>query len=695
MNLIFANPAWLALSAFALAPIIIHFLYKRRIKTIKWPSIIFLSEAQRENSRRLRLRELLLLLFRVLLILAAVFAIARPVLAPRGTDPSLAMSGAASDGRSIILVIDNSLSMGLSDNAVTLLEESILKASELLSAVHRPGDAIAVLPSCGSEAAYSETYSLEAARMSLDKIEPSLVSGSVLEALRTAETFASAKDRRIYIFSDFQRSVFSNLRYTPPAGTAPPILVDLSRNGRFNAVVANVRLPSVFQGLGQGGDLVATIRNTGDTAWTVTADLFDGGRKTGQSSVELGPGASRDIVFPWRPARGGISLGRITLDGDQLKADNTRWFIDPAPDRLHVVVVDDAGASGFLKKAFEASEQRDYLDVSFVRSSELAGRLDRSDLVILCSIRSWPEGTTERLKTFLSRGNSLLIAMEKDTDIDEFNRALVPDIIPCRVLSRSLTAEDGTNAKFSVRQADFSHPLLSYFQETDLFRFARFTGYFRTDPALSDPNLLVLARMNTGAPALVSYLPRHGRTEREAGQVLLFCSSLSDSMNDLPYRPNFPPFILQMIRFLTDRTFPSFPSGTPLAAIALKTGFPESTAVTRLSPVPSAGAQDAENPLVTTGAYKAGDQYFTVVSPPEESETSGMSEKELEAVFGRHETIRRGESVTGRAVEINAGRSLSFWFVLTALAFAAAEMLVAWSLADRSPPGQTPSVSRT
>ena len=57
-------------------PIIIHLLNRRRFKVVTWAAMRFLLAAQKKNSRRMRLEQILLLALRCLVVLLLVLAMA-------------------------------------------------------------------------------------------------------------------------------------------------------------------------------------------------------------------------------------------------------------------------------------------------------------------------------------------------------------------------------------------------------------------------------------------------------------------------------------------------------------------------------------------------------------------------------------------------------------------------------------------
>ncbi|MGH7731747.1 MAG: BatA domain-containing protein, partial [Candidatus Eiseniibacteriota bacterium] len=79
----FLNPLFLFGLAAAAVPILIHLFTRKRPREMRFPSLEFLSEVNRSEIRRLRLRQWLLLLLRTLAVAALALAISRPAL--RGT----------------------------------------------------------------------------------------------------------------------------------------------------------------------------------------------------------------------------------------------------------------------------------------------------------------------------------------------------------------------------------------------------------------------------------------------------------------------------------------------------------------------------------------------------------------------------------------------------------------------------------
>jgi hypothetical protein len=102
--MLFLQPLFLWFLAAAAIPVAIHFLNRRRHKTIAWAAMQFLLKATRESRGKKKLRHILILTCRALGIAALAFAAARPVVSGL-----LGWGGGSID--TVVLILDRSASM--------------------------------------------------------------------------------------------------------------------------------------------------------------------------------------------------------------------------------------------------------------------------------------------------------------------------------------------------------------------------------------------------------------------------------------------------------------------------------------------------------------------------------------------------------------------------------------------------------
>ena len=111
MGSIFGLPGMLFWGTAASIPILIHLFARQRYKKVPWAAMGFLLRAFKKTRRRIRLEHLLLLLLRILAILLFVLALADPKL-----NPGAIVGGLGDVPREVVVVIDNSYSMALTES---------------------------------------------------------------------------------------------------------------------------------------------------------------------------------------------------------------------------------------------------------------------------------------------------------------------------------------------------------------------------------------------------------------------------------------------------------------------------------------------------------------------------------------------------------------------------------------------------
>src|SRR5437868_2695338 len=119
-------------------PVIIHLLNRKRFRVVTWAAMRFLLAAQRKNSRRMRLEQIVLLAVRCLAVLLLVLAMASVTswaeamwhwMNPEGG------KGVVSGGQRThkIIVLDGSFSMGLRVGDTTCFEKARALAGQIVS----------------------------------------------------------------------------------------------------------------------------------------------------------------------------------------------------------------------------------------------------------------------------------------------------------------------------------------------------------------------------------------------------------------------------------------------------------------------------------------------------------------------------------------------------------------------------------
>lgn len=345
----FLAPLYLLLSGAIAVPLLIHLMRRRMGVRIEFPAARYLLRAEREHSRTLRIRNLLLMLLRVLALLAIAVAAARPVARWLG-------SGHAPTA--LAIVIDNSLSSSAVVNGRPLLDQYKSMARDVLSSA-TSADRLWLVTIDGH--ARGGTPAL--LRDEVGRIEAIDGAGDPTTALARAASAvrgAGLDARQIALVTDAQRTEWQK---TPAIADAQLLIyVPAARPPTNHAVtLAEARPPRWTP----RGAVAARFLSADSTTYRMTLNGRTFARGTAAPNEEVAVRAAP-------PERGWLP-GTVEIEPDELAGDNVRHFavwIGPAP-----AVSSSPGAGSFVKSAIDVlrSSERivDGHDINVVSGDEL------------------------------------------------------------------------------------------------------------------------------------------------------------------------------------------------------------------------------------------------------------------------------------------------------------------------------------
>ena len=541
----FLNPSFLwALPAIAI-PIVIHLLSRRRLPEVRFPTTQFLRDLEPQEIRRLRLREILLLILRTLAILFLVLAFARPSLTPHNT---VAHSAAA-----VAILIDDSESMGaLDEEAHPRIEAAKQRAGAILEAA-RSGDEISIGTSTHPDAA-GAGHTTDRVRLlrALDRVEatslPARMPEAILEAHRALMRSRLAA-KELYLISDLQRSNFGSEARAEIAAAAEagirvyvvPLVQSRMPNHAFQDVDSQLRPGPEGRGL----ELRARFANHADSpSERIAIRVRRGDALIGGGDVTLRGDESRWLSMPldWRGAPdAAASSGPVILETDQdaLPADD-RWYAAlGAPRSIRVLRIaearDGAPPPRFAALALDPGSDGSggFTVETGTPASLLSLSRSKSDVVLLEDVASLSADAEGRLRAFLRDGGGLVVALGPHSDPGYYGSHLFPGLID---LALDGVEQAATGAPFELKARLPAHDVLEGISVGvgSTLTQSRLTALIRGRP--TSPRAEIVVQTSGGLP-LVAAAPGVG----------VFLSSFSDDWGDLPYSGAFLPLVRGLV----------------------------------------------------------------------------------------------------------------------------------------------------
>lgn len=536
----FLNPLFLVAAVAVAVPILIHLLHLRSGRRRPFPALRYLRRTEKEHARRIRLRQILLLLLRVAAILLLVAAGARLFLRGRGSDH---------EATALAIVLDNSLSSGVVIGDRRVLD--ILKTAALESIdAATPEDRVWVLRA-GEPWETPVPGTPEEARRRIVDTQPEGSAASlpaVVERARSLVSAAGMAASEVQVLSDLQATAFpDSAGARAPAGNVPALVLVPPGSPPANRFVASVEvgggLPPLLNqatriavrvgsspapGAG-GGEEAASVPDT--TRIRLVVD----GRMTAAADAPAG----QTVLMGAGPFALGEVTGAVEIDPDALRTDDRRYFAFRVRPPPRVAVVGEAGV--FLDQA-----------LGVLTDAGRVARSDSSDADVLVA------GTGEGLGDGPEGIPAIVLPPDDPALLPAVNRRLRDGGVPWRL--------EADTAEGEARLSAVDLPV-----SLDSVRVSRAYRLRSVGSAAGD----VLIRLETGEPWMVDTRSASGR------HLLLVASPLVPESTTLPVSPEMLPLVEWMVSGWAPsfRTTPAVTAGEPLLlpAEATKVRSPDGT----------------------------------------------------------------------------------------------------------------------
>ena len=335
----FLHPLALVGLAAAAIPTLLHLLERRVPPEAEFPPLRYLSEAERQNARRLKLRHLLLLILRTAVIVLIVLAAARPLFPTQGS------AGSLHEPTALVVILDNSASSGLVVDGRPVLEHLKGVARSSLARA-RASDRLWLVLADGVARAGTR----EALLATVDSAGVSARRLDLTAAVRAATRLVDAEPfpaREVHAVSDLQRTALGPGRAGVPRGVRVLALAPPSQSPA-NRGVGAARVTDGAAAVGIVGTPGA--RGEGDAA---PVTLRIGGREVGRALAA--PGSTLSITLP--PLGPGWWVGEAVLEADELRADDRRLLVWRVAPPARVAALPNAGGSPFVATALAVLEE--------------------------------------------------------------------------------------------------------------------------------------------------------------------------------------------------------------------------------------------------------------------------------------------------------------------------------------------------
>jgi len=535
----FLNPLVLIGLAAAAIPVLLHLLNLRKLKTIEFSTLRFLKELQKTKIRRIKLRQIILLILRTLIVIFAVLAFSRP--AVKSSLPGLGTHAKTS----VIILIDNSFSMDISDEGGNRFKQAKNSVLSILTAL-KDGDEAVILPmSQPNEKKPSFSRNFTLLKEEINKLPLSYSSAKLESSLRIASLTLEASNninREVYVITDAQRNITTeNLRDSLRSFDDHVAVFAVPIGARSGALEQNITvdtlgiLTRIFQ-VDKPVEVEARLRNSGskDAIGVVVSMLFNGER-VAQRTVDVPAGEVRSVQIAAPPQKRGITKAIIEIENDALEQYIRRYFGFSIPPIPSVGIIGTPQNTKFITLLFSDNSSA---NVKLIAPQDIASvNYSEFDAIIISSGLSPSESS--RLYQYIQNGGSSLIFADGSVEFSTLKSAL-SQLGFGEVREQSFSAEQ--QAEFTT--VDKQHPL--------------FQGVFK---GTTDSKLIVESPKITkglpvsGGQTLIAMPGGAFLSENKIGNGKIFYCAVppTPDWSNFPFTGIFPTILYRSVVYLTAR----------------------------------------------------------------------------------------------------------------------------------------------
>ena len=406
-----------------LIPIIVHLFQLRKFNKVDFTNVAFLKEATLQTRKSSQIKKWLILLTRMLLLVALVFAFAQPF---------TSKTDAFKKEKETVIYLDNSFSMQAKGDQGELLKRAV---QDIITNVPE-NENISIFT---NDNVFKNT-TIKAIKNDLLKLSYSSNTLTLKNVILKSKTFLNKKNNalnNIILISDFQE--FESDLIVKNDSLNSFNLIQLKPVNKNNIAIDSLYISETNP---TSIELKVKLKNSGITIENLPISLYSDDNLIAKTSVAIKKHAETTFSLPVNK----IINGKITINDSNLQFDNTLYFNINKPSKINVLVINGDNDS-FLKRIFTDSE------FNYITTPEHQlnyNLIDAQNLIIINELNSVPVALISALNQFNNQGGFVVIIPSEDINMASYNQLLTDYNT---AFSNLVTSEK------RITTINYSHPL--------------------------------------------------------------------------------------------------------------------------------------------------------------------------------------------------------------------------------------------
>jgi hypothetical protein len=414
MNFLF--PTFL-FGLFAIAiPLIIHLFNFRKHKIIHFTNVQFLKDIKFESEKKSKLKELLILLMRILAIVCLVFAFSQPFI------PST--QKIALGKKTVSVYIDNSFSMENISSKGTLLESAKESAISIAKAYHI-NDRFQILTN-DFLGKHQRLLNRDEFIEQVNEVKISSANRDINDVIKRQLDFlqnTNSKNKQQFFLSDFQKNTSRILKENCDTSSSM-FLIPIVSEEVSNVFIDSVWFESPVQQFGTTQTLNVSINNASKKNLEAgTLKLLINQKQVSLTSFNINAQGKQTVKVSFTIKERGINYGILKIDDYPVSFDDAFYFSFNSNKVISTLVIngDDEEAA----KNFSSLFQNDSM---FVFHENKEDNIDynlfsKKNLIVLNGLKTISSGLIVEINKFVSSGGTVVLFPNLKSDLNNYTSA--------------------------------------------------------------------------------------------------------------------------------------------------------------------------------------------------------------------------------------------------------------------------------
>lgn len=415
----FLFPAFLfALLALAI-PVIIHLFNFKRYKTVYFSNVPLLKRIKQESRKKSQLKQLLIMLARIMAIASLVFAFSRPYI-PSGNRTKIAAQ------QVVEIYIDNSFSMKAEGEKGQILEQAKIKAIEIANS-YQAGTQFLILTSDfmpGNQFPLNKEQFIKQVAEIKDCPRSPKLSDVYSQAIGNISSSARKTQKTLYVLSDFQKNS-TNIETIKSDSSVWTYLYPFTAGKTNNLLIDSCWFETPGRKIGQAEKLFVRIKNLSGQAYQnipIRLSINDSLKAISNINIAAQEESVQELNYTNNSQ--GIQLCKVELDDYPIIFDNSYFMSYQVRGKLRALGISNPQNNGseYLKALFAEDELISYDEVP--ENNVQISQFKNYQCIFLINNQNISSGLKSELTSFVERGGTLVIFPNKMKIYEEYNALL-------------------------------------------------------------------------------------------------------------------------------------------------------------------------------------------------------------------------------------------------------------------------------